>query len=132
MFIRLYFISLPIFVTLDALWVGVIAKGFYAKYIGFLFRRDVNWVAVILFYLLIVVGLVYFVINPALEKKSWSYALYSGALFGLVSYATYDLTNLATIKNWPYVVTFIDLVWGSIIAGSVSVITYIIAKKLGL
>ena len=131
MFVKLYFISLPIFVLLDALWVGVITKSFYAKYLGFLFKRDVNWVAVILFYLLFIVGLVYFVIYPALERKSLTHTLYSGALFGLVTYATYDLTNLATIKNWPSIVTIVDLLWGSILAAIVSLITFLIINKIG-
>ena len=73
-----------------------------------------------------------FVIAPAFEKKSWTDALMFGALFGLITYATYDLSNLATIKDWPLLVTIVDLVWGATLAASVSTATYFIARKLSL
>lgn len=132
MFIKLYFIALPVFLVIDMIWLGLVAKGFYAKQIGFLMKTNINWTAAIVFYLLFIVGLVLFVINPAFDKNSWKQALLLGALFGLITYATYDLTNLATIKNWPTLVTFVDLLWGTILAASVSVITYFIAIKIGL
>ena len=132
MFIKLYFIALPVFLGIDMIWLGLVAKGFYAKQVGFLMKTNINWTAAIIFYLLFIIGLVIFVITPALEKNSWQQALLLGALFGLISYATYDLTNLATIKDWPILVTFVDLFWGTIVAGSVSVITYFIASKIGL
>jgi uncharacterized membrane protein len=80
-----------------------------------------NWAAAILFYLLFLAGLVVFVIAPAVEKGPWAGALLFGALFGLITYATYDLTNLATLKDWPLVLTVVDLTWGMVLAGSVSV-----------
>jgi uncharacterized membrane protein len=113
-------------------WLGVAAKNFYAKHIGFLMKANVNWAAAILFYLLFIAGLVVFVVVPALEKGSWVRALLFGALFGLITYATYDLTNLATLKDWPLVVTVVDLLWGTVLAASVSVGTYVIAAKIGL
>ena len=132
MFIKLYFITLPIFLFIDMVWLGLVAKNFYAKHLGFLMKADVNWLAAILFYLVFVVGLIVFVITPALEKKSWVMALLLGALFGFITYATYDLTNLATIKDWPIIVTIIDLVWGTFLAAAVSVVSYFIASKIGL
>jgi len=132
MFIKLYFSALPVFFAIDMLWLGLIAKSFYAKHIGFLMKTDVNWVAAIIFYLLFIVGLVLFVIAPALQENSWGHALLYGALFGLITYATYDLTNLATIKDWPLVVTIVDLIWGTILAALVSVISYFISVKVGL
>ena len=81
MFVKLYFIALPIFFALDMVWLGVAAKNFYIKQIGFLMKTNVNWVAAILFYLLFVVGLVVFVIAPSVEKDSWVRALSLGALF---------------------------------------------------
>lgn len=113
-------------------WLGLAAKNFYAKHIGFLMKANVNWAAAILFYLLFIAGLVVFVVVPALEKGSWVRALLFGALFGLITYATYDLTNLATLKDWPLVVTVVDLIWGTVLAASVSVGTYVIAAKIGL
>jgi len=132
MFIKLYAIALPVFFAIDMIWLGLIAKGFYAKQIGSLLKPDVNWTAAIVFYLLFIVGLVVFVITPAVEKNSWMHALLFGALFGLVCYATYDLTNLALTKDWPLLVTIVDLAWGALLAASVSVITYFIASKIGL
>ena len=73
-----------------------------------------------------------FVIAPAVEKRSWVHALSYGALFGLVTYATYDLTNLATLRGWPVLVTVVDLVWGAVLAASVSTATYFIARRIGL
>jgi uncharacterized membrane protein len=131
-FVKLYFIALPVFLAIDMLWIGLVAKNFYAAQIGFLMRTDVNWVAAILFYLLFIIGLVLFVIAPALEKSSWTHAILFGALFGLIAYSTYDLTNLATIKNWPLLVTIVDLIWGTVLAAAVSTITYFIGIKIGL
>ncbi len=130
MFIKLYLIALPVFFGIDMLWLGLIAKNFYAKQIGFLMKSDINWTAAIVFYLLFIVGLVLFVIMPAVEKHSWLHALLFGALFGLISYATYDLTNLATLKDWPLFVTIVDLAWGATLGAIVSVITYLIADRV--
>ena len=132
MFIKLYGIALPVFFAIDMVWLGLVAKNFYAKQIGFLMKPDVNWAAAIIFYLLFIVGTVLFVIAPALEQKSWVHALLYGALFGLITYATYDLTNLATVKDWPLIVTVVDLIWGMVLSASVSIITYLIAIKLGV
>jgi uncharacterized membrane protein len=132
MFIKLYFIALPVFLLIDMVWLGLVAKNFYRNQIGFLMTPNINWLAAIIFYLLFIVGLLLFVIMPALEKGSWTHALWFGALFGLITYATYDLTNLATIKDWPILVTVVDLAWGAVLAASVSVITYLIASKIGL
>ena len=92
-------------------------------------RPDIKWIAAIIFYLLFILGLVTFVISPAVEKHSWSHALIYGALFGLITYATYDLTNLATLKDWPLLVTIVDLVWGMVVSASVSIVTYLIVSK---
>ncbi len=130
MFIKLFLIALPVFFAIDMIWLALVAKNFYQKQIGFLMRPDVNWLAAIIFYLLFIVGLVTFVIAPAVDKHSWIHALLFGALFGLITYSTYDLTNLATIKDWPLLVTVVDLIWGTVLAASISVITYIIANKV--
>ena len=132
MFLKIYCIALPIFFALDMLWLGIGAKSFYTKQIGSLMKSNINWAAAIVFYLLFLAGLVLFVIYPAVEKGSWVRALLFGALFGLVTYATYDLTNLATLKDWPLLVTVVDLIWGTILAASVSVVTYLVAAKLDL
>jgi len=117
---------------MDMVWLGVVAKKFYARHIGFLMKSNINWTAAILFYLLFLVGLVVFVISPAVERGSWTRALFLGALFGLITYATYDLTNLATMKEWPLALTIVDLLWGTVLAASVSAATCLIASKIGL
>lgn len=132
MFLKLYAIALPVFFAIDMAWLGLIAKNFYNKHLGYLMTSNVNWAAAIIFYLLFIVGLVVFVITPAMQKNSWAHALLFGALFGLIAYATYDLTNLATVKNWPLLVTIVDLAWGAALAAGVSTITFLIAKKFGL
>lgn len=132
MFFKLFIIAFPVFFIIDMVWLGLVAKNFYREQIGFLLKPDVNWSAAVIFYILFIIGLVLFVINPALEKGSWMHAVVFGALFGLISYATYDLTNLATMKDWPLLVTIVDLAWGATLAASVSTITYLIVTKLGL
>ena len=132
MFIVNYLIALGVFFGIDMVWLSFIAKDLYQEQIGFLMKSSPNWVAAMSFYLLFIVGLVVFVIEPALENDSWQKALMLGALFGLITYATYDLTNLATIKDWPLKVTIIDLLWGTFLGSSVSTITYQVIKGLGL
>jgi len=132
MYIKLFVIALPVFFIIDMLWLGLVAKNFYANQIGFLMSKQVNWTAAILFYLLFLAGLVLFVIQPAVQKQDWLYALLMGAAFGLVTYATYDLTNLATLKDWPLLVTVVDLIWGTLLSTSVALISYFIAIALGV
>ncbi len=129
MFIKLYFIALPIFLILDGLWLGLIAKSFYAKQIGFLFKTDINWIAALVFYLLFIAALILFVINPAIEKGSLTHALLFGALFGFITYATYDLSNLATLDKWPIMETIVDLIWGSFVTASVASLTFLIFNR---
>lgn len=111
-------------------WLALVANDFYNKQIGSLLKADVNWIAAVAFYLLFIAGIVVFVIIPSIEKKSFKHALFYGAFFGLVCYATYDLTNLAVAKDWPLVVTIVDLIWGSVIASFVSIITYLVVTKV--
>ncbi len=132
MFWKLYALTLPVFFAIDMVWLGLVAKNFYRNQIGFLMRETPNWTAAILFYLLFMVGLIIFVIQPAVIKREWVYALQYGALFGFMTYATYDLTNLAVTKNWPLTVTIVDLLWGTVLAASVSAVVYWAATKLGL
>lgn len=122
--IKMYLIALVIFVIIDGIWLGFIAKDLYRKELGHLLASNSNWTAAVIFYLLFLVGLVYFVINPGIEKESIMTVVISGALFGLLTYATYDLTNLATLKEWPLKITIIDLIWGTSLSTIVSTATY--------
>lgn len=132
MFIKLYLIALPVFFAIDFIWLALIARKFYLEQLGSLMKSNINWPAALIFYALFIVGLIIFVISPAIEKKSLLQALIMGGLFGFFAYATYDLTNLATLKNWPFTLTIVDMIWGTILAASVSAITFLIASKLGL
>jgi uncharacterized membrane protein len=128
--IKLYPLTLAVFLIIDMIWLGLVARTLYRKYLGFLMSPSPNWAAAILFYLLFIAGLLVFAVLPGLKAESMSRAVLLGALFGLVSYATYDLTNLATIKDWPLVVTIVDMIWGTFLAASVSWISYLIGSWL--
>jgi uncharacterized membrane protein len=130
--LKLFALALPVFLALDMIWLGFVAKGFYRSQIGGLMKTEVNWFAAFIFYVLFTFGLVVFVIAPALEKNSWQNALLFGLFFGLVTYSTYDLTNLAVTKNWPLDVTVVDLLWGSFLSAAVCVIVFFIARKFGV
>ncbi len=129
-YIQLYLVVLASFFVIDMIWLGLVAKKFYRDQLGFLMREKVNWPAAIIFYLLFIVGLVFFVVSPALGQDSWFYALWTGAFFGLICYATYDLTNLATLKNWPLKVTVVDLAWGSVLSALLSVIGFLFGRTI--
>jgi uncharacterized membrane protein len=128
--VTLYLITLAVFFVIDMIWLGVVAKGFYRKHLGSMLSPKVNWAAALLFYLLFIVGLVVFVIRPALVSGEPLKALLLGAFFGLISYATYDLSNLATLKDWPVVVTVVDLVWGTTLGGLVSLAGALLGRWL--
>jgi uncharacterized membrane protein len=108
--IKSYLSAFAIFLIIDLIWLGFIAKDLYAKYLGFIMAKNINWTAAIIFYMIFVGGILFFVVNPAIEKNSLSYALFAGAAFGFITYATYDLTNLATLENWPLFITIVDLI----------------------
>jgi len=129
-YLKLYFCTLVAFFAIDMVWLVLVARGFYQKHLGFLMRSNPNWLAAVVFYLLFVFGLLVFVIVPSLETGSTKKVLILGALFGLITYATYDLTNLATVKDWPWVVTVVDLLWGGILATSVSYLGFLAGKWL--
>ena len=93
-------------------------------------KNDINWIAAIIFYVIFIGGLVLFVILPAVQSASLSHALLFGAFFGFITYATYDLTNLATLKDWPLTVTLVDLAWGTSLGALVSSITYVLASYI--
>lgn len=125
----MYLITLAVFFLIDMIWLGVVAKGFYRRHLGPMLSPKVNWAAAVLFYLLFIVGLLVFVIKPALVGGEPIKALFFGALLGLISYATYDLTNLATLKDWPLIVTVVDLIWGAVLGGAVSFISVLIGRQ---
>jgi len=129
LFIKLYLITIPVFFAIDMVWLAVISKGFYKEHLGYVMAESVKWPAALLFYLLYIAGIVLFAVMPAVEKQSLLRALLMGAALGLVSYATYDLTNYATIRDWPLVVVIVDLIWGTVLSAGVSAIACLIALR---
>jgi uncharacterized membrane protein len=126
--IKLYFLTLTVFLAIDGLWLTMIAKNFYAKYLGYLMSKTPNLAAAGIFYLIYILALLVFVLVPAIEKNSLTQAITMGALFGLCAYATYDLTNLATIKDWPILITIVDLIWGTTLSALVAGVSFSIFK----
>lgn len=122
--IIVYAIAFIVFLVIDLLWLGLIANNLYQKYLGYLMAEKVNWTAALIFYAMFIFGIVYFVIYPSLANNDFNGLLIRAALFGLLTYATYDLTNLATIRDWPLTITIIDLIWGTSLSTMVSVVTY--------
>ena len=125
-----YAITLLIFFAIDLVWLGVVAKNFYRQHIGHLMSQDVNWGAAGLFYAVYIAGVVFFAIKPALEAGSAARALAYGAAFGFVAYATYDLTNQATMRDWPVLVTAVDLAWGTVLTSTVAFLSYHASSRL--
>ena len=126
--VGVYLLSLIVFMAVDMLWLGVVAKDFYRNNLGHLLRPDVNWAAALIFYLLYVAGTLIFATMPALEKQSLLQAVLQGALFGFFAYATYDLTNLATLKDWPLNVVLVDILWGAVLTATVAAASFGIGK----
>ena len=111
-----YIATLVVMVALDILWLGVVAKSFYQQGIGHLMAARPNIPVAVAFYVLYAVGLVVFAVAPGGSTAGWARTLAMGALFGFFAYATYDLTNLATLKNWPVGVALLDIAWGSLVS----------------
>ena len=118
-----------VFFGLDFLWLGTVANSFYRGQLGPLMAEQVNIPVAALFYALYVVGLVIFAVAPALAAGSWKTALMYGALFGFFAYATYDLTNLATLRDWPAALSVVDLIWGTVLSGTSATLGYLITRK---
>lgn len=125
-FFKLYGIAFVLFFVIDLIWLGLIAKNLYQNQIGTLLKTNTNWTAAIIFYLLFIGGLVFFAIQPSISSATLWKAMLYGALFGFITYATYDLTNLATLEGWPIKISIIDLIWGSFLGASTSSLTYVL------
>ncbi len=124
-----YIIALITFLAIDMVWLGVVAKNLYKEKLENILSPNVNWMAAIVFYLIYTAGILFFVVNPSLKEISWKVALLNGAVFGAMCYATYDLTNMATIAKWPLFIVIVDISWGVLLTSSVSVITYFVVKQ---
>jgi uncharacterized membrane protein len=116
--------------VLDFIWLGFVAKKLYYGEMGKILLEKPNMAPALLFYVIYVIGVVVFVVTPAIEKGSWLHVLGYGGLFGFVAYATYDLTNLATLKGFSQKIVAIDLLWGAALTAVVAVGTYAVVKAL--
>jgi len=126
----IYLITFTVFIVIDLVWLGVVGQGLYQRYLGLLLKKNVNWVAAIVFYALYILGLMVFVIGPAYQNADVLNAFLMGGLLGLIMYATYDLTNLATLKDWPVTITLIDLAWGTFLGSLTSGLAVIVSLWL--
>jgi uncharacterized membrane protein len=127
-YIVAYIAAAVAFLAGDMLWLGLVAKNFYRDQLGDMLAPNPSIPAAILFYALFLIGIVIFAIAPGLRDASWKSALVYGALFGFFSYATYDLTNLATLKGWPALLAPVDLAWGTFLTAVASVAGYAAAR----
>lgn len=125
-FIKHVLVAAALFVAIDAVWLSVVANKFYKKHLGYILADKPNFVPAAIFYLLYMIGLVVFALDPALKQGSLNSAAGHGALLGLVMYATYDLTNHATLKGWPAKVTYVDMLWGTTVTAVVSTLGFVI------
>ena len=116
---------------MDAIWLSVSADLIYRPLLGDIMLPGFRLVPAILFYVLYVLGVVIFAIQPALVTRRWSGAASKGALLGFFCYATYDLTNQATLKTWPATVTIVDMGWGTFLTACTAVVGYLAASRLG-
>ena len=114
---------------LDAIWLGFVARDFYGKAIGHLMAEQPNFVAALIFYLLYIIGIFIFSIYPAAQHHSRKRAAILGALFGFMGYMTYDLTNLAIMRDWPISIVFVDVAWGVVITSIVAIVGFQVVKK---
>lgn len=127
--IKLYLLAFIVFLGIDSVWLVRIAPNFYKTNIGHLMAEKPNLLAAGIFYLINIFGIMFFAVVPSLNKNSPATAFLTGALYGLVTYATYDLTNLATLREWPLKVTFVDIAWGMFLSSLTAGLTFLLAKK---
>ena len=129
-YLKLYLLTVPVFFIIDLVWLGVVAKGFYQKNLKYILSPNVNWTAAIIFYLMYIAGILIFAVLPAIAKDSLRHAALWGALFGFFTYATYDLTNLALLKDWPLNIVVVDILWGVVLCTMVATLSFYIARWL--
>jgi uncharacterized membrane protein len=123
-----YVATFLVFMAIDAVWLTTMAGRLYKPYLGDIMADDFRPLPAVIFYLLYILGLVYFAVRPALASGDWKTALVQGAAFGFFCYATYDLTNQATLKTWSTVVTLADLAWGTVLSATAATIGFRITR----
>ncbi len=127
--LQLFAVALPAALVLDFAWIAIFAQQFYQQEIGYLLATDVNWTAALLFYVFYIIALIVFVLVPAFTANSMRKAFVLGASLGFTAYMTYDLTSLATTRDWTLAVTIVDIAWGTVMSAAVAAFTYWVGKK---
>ena len=123
-----YISTTVIFLAIDALWLGIVAKNFYAEQLGDLMAKNIKFHIAAVFYLVYTIGIVVFAIAPALHADRTLLAIGYGALFGFLAYGTYDFTNMATIRDWPTLVSVVDIIWGTCITSFSATLGYLVTR----
>lgn len=123
-YLRAWGIALIVFLAIDLVWLGYIAKDYYRKHLKQHIVKEFDWRPAAVFYSLFMIGLVYFAIGPAIREDSLRDALVDGAAYGFFTYVTYQLTNLAVVKNWPRGQVAVDILWGTFLCASVSITSF--------
>lgn len=119
-----------VFALLDLVWLTTVVKKFYYRHLGYLLREKADPLASVAFYVIYVIGLTYFAMIVALNGGIWQLAVLNGALYGLFCYAAYDLTNLATIRDWPKRIVLVDIAWGTVLSGVTAGLSYLILQYI--
>jgi uncharacterized membrane protein len=129
-YVASYFAALFAFVVIDMAWLAAMTSRLYRPTLGDILIADVNLSPAIMFYLIYPVGLVVFALNPALKSGSMTTAATYGALFGFLAYATYDLTNYSTLRNWTMQLTIIDILWGTMLSATTAAVSFFVVRRL--
>jgi uncharacterized membrane protein len=125
---KLYFSCLLIMLALDALWIGVIAKNIYRSQLEGIMSADIRWLQGVLVYLILAGSVTYFAVAPALIKNEWQNAILNGAILGFSTYAVFDFTNMSLMRNWPLLISLLDIAWGTSLCGAVALAGYFISS----
>ncbi|MBB4040485.1 putative membrane protein [Microvirga flocculans] len=129
-YLSAYGVTATVFLAIDAVWLSTMTGAFYRPMLGSHLADQPRLVPAAFFYLLYIVGVVYFAVAPALQSEQWSTGLVNGALLGLIAYATYDLTNQATLREWPTALSVVDMAWGTFLTGMSATIGYVVTAWL--
>lgn len=128
--LTVYLVTFAIFIGIDLIWLGYIARSFYRDQIGSLLADKMRLPAAAAFYVVYAAGLMFFAVQPSLPDGGWPRALMLGGLFGFFAYATYDLTNLATLRGWTLKLSIVDMLWGTALSGFTAAVATMIADRL--
>ena len=127
---KLYLLTIPVFLAIDMVWLGVVARNLYKEQLHSLLSPQVNWTAAFLFYFIYIAGILFFAVRPGLEAGSLARACLYGALFGFFTYMTYDLTNYATLRVWSLKITLLDIIWGSALTALAAIAGYLFTRAV--